>query len=280
MAASRAHAAARAAGAAPALGWLSDGVTLDRRLGSTETTAQVHPGRVHRGMMRAAQAHGAELRSGGHRPCSRPDGARARGVEVDGETLEGDAVVIAMGPWSILASGWLPLPRVFGLKGHSLVFETGATVPAEALFLEYQEAERRGADARVFPRPDGTTYVCAISSESPLPVDPADVGPIRRDRAAGGVCGRFAGAARSEDPRAAGLLPAGHAGRPAADRPVPGIDGAYVATGHSVWGILNAPATGEAMAELILDGAAHTVDLSPFDPGRLPAVNPGARFSA
>ena len=29
----------------------------------------------------------------------------------------------------------------------------------------------------VFPRPDGTTYVCAISSESPLPVDPADVAP-------------------------------------------------------------------------------------------------------
>jgi glycine/D-amino acid oxidase-like deaminating enzyme len=38
---------------------------------------------------------------------------------------------------------------------------------------------------------------------------------------------------------------------------VPGIEGAYVATGHSVWGMLNAPATGEAMSELILDGAAR-----------------------
>ena len=47
---------------------------------------------------------------------------------------------------------------------------------------------------------------------------------------------------------------------------VPGVAGAYVATGHSVWGILNAPATGEAMAELIVDGAAHKVDLQPFDP--------------
>jgi glycine/D-amino acid oxidase-like deaminating enzyme len=55
---------------------------------------------------------------------------------------------------------------------------------------------------------------------------------------------------------------------------VPELDGAYVATGHSVWGILNAPATGEAMAELILDGTATTVDLSPFDPGRLPAFDP------
>jgi glycine/D-amino acid oxidase-like deaminating enzyme len=55
---------------------------------------------------------------------------------------------------------------------------------------------------------------------------------------------------------------------------IPGVPGAYVATGHSVWGILNAPATGEAMAELITDGAARHVDLSPFDPGRLPMLDP------
>jgi hypothetical protein len=55
---------------------------------------------------------------------------------------------------------------------------------------------------------------------------------------------------------------------------IPGVPGVYVATGHGVWGILNAPATGEAVAELILDGAASTVDLSPFDPARLPVVKP------
>src|SRR5947207_1868423 len=66
---------------------------------------------------------------------------------------------------------------VFGLKGHSLVFETGTSVPPEALFLEYREASGAAAAPEVFPRPDGTTYVCAISSESPLPEDPADVAP-------------------------------------------------------------------------------------------------------
>ena len=55
---------------------------------------------------------------------------------------------------------------------------------------------------------------------------------------------------------------------------IPGVEGAYVATGHSVWGILNAPATGEAMAELIADGAARSVDLSPFDPGRVAPLDP------
>jgi glycine/D-amino acid oxidase-like deaminating enzyme len=42
---------------------------------------------------------------------------------------------------------------------------------------------------------------------------------------------------------------------------VPGIAGAYVATGYSVWGMLNEPATGKAMAELILDGAASSIDI-------------------
>jgi glycine/D-amino acid oxidase-like deaminating enzyme len=51
--------------------------------------------------------------------------------------------------------------------------------------------------------------------------------------------------------------------------PAPGVEGAYVATGHSVWGILNARATGEAVAASISDAAARTVDLSPFDPTRL-----------
>ena len=56
---------------------------------------------------------------------------------------------------------------------------------------------------------------------------------------------------------------------------VPGVAGAYVATGHGPWGILNAPATGKALAELITDGVAASVDLHPFDPARLPAAHVG-----
>jgi glycine/D-amino acid oxidase-like deaminating enzyme len=55
---------------------------------------------------------------------------------------------------------------------------------------------------------------------------------------------------------------------------VPGSEGAYIATGHNVWGILNAPATGEAMAELIAEGSVETTDLTPFDPGRLRPLDP------
>ncbi|CAM8946908.1 unnamed protein product [Rhodiola kirilowii] len=37
---------------------------------------------------------------------------------------------------------------------------------------------------------------------------------------------------------------------------------------HSCWGILNGPATGAAMAELIIDGKSSIVDLSAFSPSR------------
>jgi glycine/D-amino acid oxidase-like deaminating enzyme len=254
-----------------ALTWLADDFAVTQRLGSTETTAQVHPGRFTAAMMRAAEAKGAALRPGratglAHR------GGMVTGVTVDGETVEGDGVVIAMGPWSILAAEWLPLPGVYGLKGHSLVFDTGTSVPAEALFAEYREPTGAMASPEVFPRNDGTTYVCAISSDTPLPVDPADVAPDP-----GGI-ERLESICRSLSPvfARAKVLAAQACYRPVTRDGLPllgrvaGLDNAYVATGHSVWGILNAPATGEAMADLILDGAARTVDLSPFDPARLP----------
>jgi len=87
---------------------------------------------------------------------------------------------------------------------------------------------------------------------------------------------RVACAELDKDPRKASELTPDHRRWAAADRARAGVAGAYVATGHSVWGILNAPATGEAMAELILDGVAHKVDLRPFDPSRLPSVEPEA----
>lgn len=122
------------------------------------------------------------------------------------------------------------------------------------------------------PRTDGTTYVCGLSSESSLPVDPAavtpDAGSPERLHA---MTTSFA-----PDLGAAELLALQACYRPVTEDglpligAVPGVDGAFVATGHSVWGMLNDPPTGEVMAELIVDGAATTIDITPFDPARLP----------
>jgi glycine/D-amino acid oxidase-like deaminating enzyme len=259
------------------LDWLSSEVKVGQALGSRDNTAQVHPGRFTAAMMRAAVAQGAELLLRRVTGIAQHHG-RATGVIVAGEIIESDAVVVAMGPWSILAAQSLPLPAVFGLKGHSLVFGTGDAVPAEALFVEYREPGGAVLSPEVFPRADGTTYVCAISGEAPLPIDPAQVAPdpgaIERLEA---LCASLSPALSTTKilARQACYRPVTADGLPFIGR-VPGVTGGYVATGHSVWGILNAPATGEAIEELIVDGAAHTVDLRPFDPGRLPSVEPAA----
>jgi glycine/D-amino acid oxidase-like deaminating enzyme len=256
-------------------GWLSRNISIHGRLGSTSTTAQVHPAAFTVGMMRAAEARGAELRLGNVTGLLRR-GEDVVGVKFDGEALDGDAVVIAMGPWSVLAAQWLPLPPVFGLKGHSLVFETGAVVPPEALFLEFEEATGAILSPEIFPRADGTTYVCAISSESPLPADPAlvvpDDGAIDRLRVVCNQVSPILASSRVLSSQAC-FRPVTQDGLPLIGA-IPGAPGAFVATGHSVWGILNAPATGEAVAELMLDGATRAVDLSPFDPARLAPLHP------
>ena len=255
--------------------WVSERIALDRQLGSTETTAQIDPYGFTTGLMAAAAARGARVETGTVTGLVRR-GDRVTGAMVDGREVGADAVVIAMGPWSILASAWLPLPAVHGLKGHSVVFETGP-VPPEALFLEVGEAGGGVASPEVFPRPDGTTYVCALSSDSPLPVDPAMVGPddgaIARLRA---IAASVAPALAAAPARAgqACYRPVTGDGLPLIGA-VPGVSGAYVATGHSVWGMLNAPATGEALAGLILDGVSGGVDLAPFAPDRLPPFDPG-----
>ena len=121
------------------------------------------------------------------------------------------------------------------------------------------------------PAPTGTTYVCGPSGHDALPADPADVLP--EPGAAEKL--RKMTARISPNLAAAKVLAVQACYRPlTADGlpqigPVPGVPGAYVATGHNVWGMLNAPATGEAMAELITEGDATTVNLAAFNPARL-----------
>ena len=262
-----------------ALDWLSAGTVITHRLGTPDTTASVNPRKFTAAIMRAAQQHGAQVRAGRVTGLAR---RRARsivtGLEVDGAVVEADAVVIAMGPWSMLAAEWAPLPQVFGQQSPSLVYDTGTDVPAHALFLEFRDASGDELTVEVFPRADGSTHVCAFGSAAPLPPDPAQVAPDPDaiDRLSL-LCERLSPAFSPERIIAeqACFRPFTRDYLPLIGR-VPHTEGAYVATGHNVWGILNAPATGEAMAELIVDGEAHTVDLAPFDPGRLPPFAPSS----
>jgi len=259
------------------LGWLREGVVIASLLGTPQTTAIVHPRKFTTAMMRAAQDNGAQLEIGIVTGLLRGRSESiVNGVEVDGSPVEADAVIIAMGPWSILAAQWLPLPIVFGQQSPSLVYDTGADVPPDALFLEYQGNSGGAVSVEVFPRADGSTHVTAFSSQDPLPIDPAEIAPERNAiERLQMICERLSPVFQSNRiiARQACFRPITQDYVPLIGK-VPGVGGAYVATGHNVWGILNAPATGEAMSELVVDGVSGSIDLTPFDPGRLRPLDP------
>jgi glycine/D-amino acid oxidase-like deaminating enzyme len=247
--------------------WLDGAGVVAGVLGSTETTAQVQPARFTTALLDAARARGATLRIGVVQDVLRRDGA-ARGVSVDGAALEADAVVLALGPWTTRVARGL-LPTVYGLKGYSVTLAAPG-VPAHALFVDYRAADGRAFEPEIMPRPDGDVYICGMADPQPLPdsaegvlVDDAACDLLAR--AAGRVSGALAAATVTR--RQACYRPVTEDGLPLIG-PVPGLAGAYVATGHGPWGMLNAPATGEVLAALIT-GAAPALDLSPFDPARL-----------
>jgi glycine/D-amino acid oxidase-like deaminating enzyme len=271
MLAARENGTVRGGHRVPAPRWIDGPAIVAGALGSPETTAQVHPARFTEALLDEATARGAVLRMGVVEGVVKRDGA-ASGVRIDGETLEADAVVLAMGPWTGRVAG-LRLPSVHGLKGYSVTL-AAADVPAHALFMDYRTADGRALEPEIIPRPDGTVYVCGMADLQPLPesaegVQVSEAGCATLARAAGRVSAALAAAPITR--RQACYRPVTDDGLPLIGR-VPRVAGAYVATGHGPWGMLNAPATGRALAELITEGAASSVDLGPFDPARLPAA--------
>jgi len=120
--------------------------------------------------------------------------------------------------------------------------------------------------------PLGEVYVCGMSSTEEVPNDPEQVTPNPESikvlkRVASTVSSHLKESEAQVKAEQACFLPCTDDGVPVIGE-LPGMKGCYVGTGHSCWGILNSPATGAALAELVLDGQASIVDLSPFSPAR------------
>jgi hypothetical protein len=114
---------------------------------------------------------------------------------------------------------WLPLPRVFGLKGHSLIYDTGEAVAAQALFLEHGDTGGASAPAPPTARP----ISAASRAIARCPAAPRRSPPIRAPSTSCRRSRRMSRRSLSEaGSRAAGPLPAGAPRRPAADRRLTG----------------------------------------------------------
>jgi len=261
-------------------GWLAADISDRSPIGNRDTTAQIDPEAFTRTLIEAAASQGASLTIGTVTGIRRSgDGRRVEGVTLeDGRDFPADAVIIAMGPWSVLAARWLAMPAVYGLKGHSILFRPKAMLPSEAVFAEFEDADGGVYSPEIVPRADGTLYICGLSGSVPLPLDPSEVAPEP------GGCEKLRAIAERLVPMldTAEVLASQACHRPiTADGipligPVPQVAGAYVATGHSVWGMLNAPGTAEALGELIIGGRSQRLNLDAFSPSRLPALDPKA----
>ena len=249
--------------------WIDGEVKNQSVIGTEASTAQVHPRLLTRALLAEAERAGARLVraevTGGQMEAGAVTGVSL----ASGEIVKAEVVVLCMGPWTGLGLQWFGLRGsvIDGHRAHSITMELDgpSTIDNTALFLSNLKSPE------VYPRPDGTVYMCGgcSSDHAPLPAHPADV---KVDEAACDQIKVSAGlvsdqlALVSRYTRSACYLPHSEDGAPVMGR-VSRVSGLHVAAGHSCWGILQGPATGEAMAELLLGKTSH-LDISPFDPDR------------
>lgn len=251
--------------------WLDDGCFVRGKLGDVGNTAQVNPALFTKTMLAAAVEHGATFVKGTVNGISTSNMSEAiSGVSIDGETVEAKNTVFAMGPWTTDAENWTRIPGIDSIKGDSLILRPRGNIPAHALFIDYENANGEWESPELFPRPDGTVYVCAESDPEPLDENPEAV------TASAGATTKLLEIAAAVSPALKSVVaeningchrPVARDGLPVVG-PVQDLQGAWIATGHGPWGILNAPATALVMSELICDGVAKSVDLRSFWPNR------------
>lgn len=108
---------------------------------------------------------------------------RSDQVYVDEEVLPADAVVVSAGPWSCAAEDWfqeaVQLPME-GIKSTSIVWKKPQEVDdVDATALFCGENDRYGTHLEVYPRPDGTIYLCGIGGSDYITKDELKNGAFR-----------------------------------------------------------------------------------------------------
>ncbi len=58
-----------------------------------------------------------------------------------------------------------------------LVFRNESPISPQALFVELEVEDGAVQAPEIYPRPDGSTYVCGLPGEAALPANPSDVAP-------------------------------------------------------------------------------------------------------
>lgn len=225
----------------------------------------LRPLEVLRGYVEAAERLGVRFDFG--EPCVglRVDGGRVTGVDTPSGVIPCGAVVNAAGAW---AAGVAALAGV-DLPVRPLRRQVAITGPFDGL-PEDMPLTIFADDGFHLRVRDGR--VLLLWPDEPETADPFDctVEPSWFERTvirARAAVPCLADAPIRFDDCWAGLYetsPDGHALLGAA----PGVENLYLANGSSGHGVMHAPALGQLLAEMILDGRATSLDAHPLRPGR------------
>lgn len=213
----------------------------------------VRPETLTAGLIAHLRAGGAEIHE--HRPVT---GMRTLGdgwvLETPAGALDADRVVVAAGVWTrALLDGLGPRLPLEAAKGYSVTLPAGAV--REPLYLTEIKVGVSPFDDAL--RLAGTLELAGIDSS----LDRRRVDAIVR-----GARRYLRLPERTAGVEWAGLRPLAADGLPIVGA-VPGHPGLFVATGHHMLGVTLAPATGEALAPLVVED--ELVDaLRPLGPGR------------
>ncbi|MBJ6762519.1 glycine oxidase ThiO [Myxococcaceae bacterium JPH2] len=214
-----------------------------------------------RALTMAAARVGTTFQSGHVRGVVHENG-RAVGVDLDGQVLRADAVVLAAGSWSALVPGaGVAAQAVRPARGQMVQFQTRLPL------LERIVTSEKGY---LVPRVDGRVIAGSTMELVGFDKQVTAAGVARILDMALELCPELAQAPITET--WAGFRPWTEDHLPyLGGGPTPGL---FLATGHFRNGILLAPITAKLVAEAVL-GQPPSVDLAPFrydrPPARLPA---------
>ncbi|HZO82795.1 MAG TPA: FAD-binding oxidoreductase [Candidatus Binataceae bacterium] len=221
-----------------------------------------------RSLAQAAERRGARFMLNAPVASIDTAGGRARGViELSGKRHAADAVCVAAGPWTdrLLA----PLGAAIGIRAERAQI---------AFFKRAPTVRHCGCIDTIsgsYFRPQGADLTLIGLGDVKAEYEP-DPDGFREDNDADFVAEVAERLAHRVPAMAGASYARGHAGiydvspdSRAVLGPIAGTGGLYVAAGFSGTGFKTAPAVGAAMAELILEGRARTVDLTPFGFERL-----------
>ncbi|KAI0655650.1 FAD dependent oxidoreductase [Cubamyces menziesii] len=251
-------------------------------------TAQVHPYLFTTSMLELAQARGVHFVQGKVTSIVVDKAGTGNARRVGGVTyiphgaqeaqkLPATHVILAAGAWSPRIVPSLPIS---GTRAHSITIRPrpGTPIAPYVLFTEIalpaspQGGRAQQVSPEIYARPNDEVYCCGPGDDSAVP---ETVDDVQVDQAAcESIRAHVASISRElregevERQQACFLPVVSVGGGPIVGEAKEIAEGLVVATGHTCWGICNAPGTAKAVAELVLEGKIKCANLNKLKPSR------------